>query len=244
MARITNPQSPQLSHTQPNRPPPNKTKGHSTMTQDYLKQIYLRRDRPNSPPVKVSFVTTGHGHAAYINVQTNDGLAFSIGSSRKLILHLLNRLISELEISSIAERGIIHGEAEAFNFITLDDLKENLSDEQKLLLLIERFRDSSADIYNGLLADYEAKAGHKYNSSKIEKGGAAESPPPLSIPSQLHNDLQTISSYLPQLLQDNKLIRGSRTRIAEILNIPNGGSSYKRIKAVAQEIEQQHEKAA
>jgi hypothetical protein len=124
--------------------------------------------------------------------------------------------------------------------LTLADL-QGLTLEQAYSLLIERFRHSTADIYDALLDDYKKLTGRQY-SSPPPGGTEGGQIPATESTSNLTTNLARLRPHLADIIKPNG--QANKSEIARLLDLPAGGSAWSYITQLAAAIELEHTKKA
>lgn len=124
-----------------------------------------------------------------------------------LIVRLDNQELFSLQpVAMPASRDIVMGDL------------ESLPAYRQYQLLIDRFsnsREDMSDLVMDLMDDYRRLTGQRYE-------GAVQSN------NQLQQDLKTLKPHLARLIANGELARGWQSRIAEILDLPNSGGSFRK----------------
>lgn len=193
--------------------------------------IYLERLRgKGSPSVPTTMTTGGQGKNFFIRIESQDGLRIILKADACTFIGKLNPILSAMyrSLDNDTPPGIIHDSSsqaepeageEQFNLITMADIVPELPIAKKLAFLIERFRDSDADIHEALVSDYKTFTGQTYNAGSHQDISGE--------PSQVEQDLAILEAEKESLLNaKGQLQRGAVSRIAEMLGGQAAGHFY------------------
>lgn len=194
--------------------------------------IYIKFPAGATPPtgqkVKIEYIAHAKDINGYLIIQSKDTQVWLclFGNAANLV-NWLRDAAQEIENQTWSQsqrQQMQPANSQHFNLVTLQDIAPEIPIAQKLALLIERFEPTLPDIAECLRRDYKNFIGIEYGEKPDR---------------QLESDLEQLRPILTELTENGQLIRGAKTRIAQALGLPNGGSSYQRIQAIAQAVQEQ-----
>ena len=172
-----------------------------------------------------------HERHAYLFLQTPDRRVwFSIFGLSSEIVEFLEasaaKIRAETWANSQREAMPVEPAERYFSLVELTDIANVPNPTERLRLLLERFRHSPADIYDALLDDYKKLTGKSYKPEVDDN----------QPDSDVLADVEKLRPRLKKLMKGGRVVK---TRVAEALGLPNGGSSYSYVQAVAEALEKE-----
>lgn len=170
--------------------------------------IYLKQ--PQRPPVAIRLDTSEYGHNGYLTVQTvqESSIFFQIGGNREELARQLRHIANSLEPKTVAKTRprLQPTNAQGWAWLTPD-------------VVIQYFEQSP------MLSPYADDVRAALN--QIEPP-AEQLPPPSGGPGGT-TDADLLRPHVAELLNEaGQPIYGAQTKVADLLELPGTGGSYRR----------------